>query len=467
MNIDVVDLTSHQVDISALGLGKTPDESPDITVNAGPLTAIGDTNGTPTSSNDVCSPGYRIPNSTLSDCLTSVHLGRRKYWSHKLYVGPSGCNVKVHYCRNRTESELIARQLLEERVLGFDMEWECSRVSKSIKHNVSLIQLASENCIALFHIALHEGSTPRELLAPSLRKILESDKILKTGVAIFNADGRRLKQHMKLKPEGLVELSHLHGLVRYLESCPNINPNELGPHKVTKRLVGLSAQVEEYLGFPLWKGRVRKSHWSKKLNQNQIDYAASDAYAGYMLWKVMEAKRLTCYNRYVRLQREQDLHVKSIKLPENKHSEASISSMEPRPALAAIENNAVVSPTVATSTSGSDRRSLPWSTNNAQSQIDKDAHETCLPSSEADRKTRQVYSALNALRIRLARLAELPCSEVASDQTLSTLVNLRPSDERALVNVEGAGHFVQLACGNGIALHDFILKYTPANVSGR
>ena len=41
------------------------------------------------------------------------------------------------------------------------------------------------------------------------------------------------------------------------------------------------------------KGKVRTSDWSKPLDREQIEYAAADAYAGYMLFRIMDEKRKT------------------------------------------------------------------------------------------------------------------------------------------------------------------------------
>ena len=70
---------------------------------------------------------------------------------------------------------------------------------------------------------------------------------------------------------------------------------KFGPRKpelVSVKLVSLAHQVEEQLGLPLYKGDVRTSNWSKPLSTDQINYAAGDAYAGFMLYKCMNAKRL-------------------------------------------------------------------------------------------------------------------------------------------------------------------------------
>lgn len=205
---------------------------------------------------------------------------QKPYWSHLLYRGPNMQPVIIHYCKSRTTSEIIAQKFLDEKVLGFDMEWESD--TGPLQQKISVIQIASESRIALFHIGLHAGSTPEELIAPSLRKIIESPNISKTGVSINYADGKRLREYFGLRPRGLFELSYLYKLVKYAATSPS---------QVNKGLVALRKQVEEHLHLPLLKDKVRMSKWSKPLNQKQIQYAANDAYAGFMLYHCMEAKR--------------------------------------------------------------------------------------------------------------------------------------------------------------------------------
>ena len=206
-----------------------------------------------------------------------------KYWSYESYHDTkTKVPVKVIYCCDIVSSERAASALLTERVLGFDMEWKSNRAS-SPKDRVSLIQVACEDKIVLFHIARHSGTAVSELIAPSLRRLIEDSQITKTGVAISNADGRRLRQVFGLKPEGLFELSRLHRVVEYVNTKPEL---------VNTKLIALSTLAHIHLGRPLFKGPVRTSDWRKPLTPAQIKYAASDAYVGFRLYHAMEAKRL-------------------------------------------------------------------------------------------------------------------------------------------------------------------------------
>ncbi|KAF2280003.1 ribonuclease H-like protein [Westerdykella ornata] len=208
-----------------------------------------------------------------------------KYWSHTLYRHAANNKpVQVLYSKTFAESELLARKFLNEPIVGFDMEWPANaNKSKRLQENIGLIQVACEDKIGLFHLGLHEGETVEEIVAPSLRRIVESERIVKAGVAVYSADFARLKKYYHLKPQGAFELGHLHRLV--------VDGGREADHFPTKN-VSLSDLVRMHLGFPLWKGwEVRTTDWSEELDWKQRRYAAADAYAGYMLYKCMDAKR--------------------------------------------------------------------------------------------------------------------------------------------------------------------------------
>ncbi|OCL06559.1 ribonuclease H-like protein, partial [Glonium stellatum] len=225
---------------------------------------------------------YQIPAETLRKAMTASLSTGAAYWRHDLYRGPQDQKISMHYCKNMEVSERVAKYFVEEKVLGFDIEWKPNAsVKDGIRGNASLIQLASEDRIALFHIALFKGDTIDELLPPTIKRIMECPDITKAGVAI-KGDCTRLQKHLGIQSRGMLELSHLHNLVKFSATEPT---------KVKKTLVSLARQVEEHLQLPLAKGDVRQSDWSKALLYDQILYAASDAYAGFRLYDVLEAKR--------------------------------------------------------------------------------------------------------------------------------------------------------------------------------
>lgn len=232
----------------------------------------------------------RIPSHTpltfrfTNDARCKGPSGGPTYWTHKMYQGPNGELVTLHYCPSTEITERVARLFHEDRVLGFDMEWKAQAHSREgIKKNVALIQLANESRVGLFHVAVFQEPEQAQLLMPpTLKKIIESPEITKVGVSI-KADCTRLRNFLGLDPQGLFELSHLHRLVKY-------SVDE--PAKVNRKLVSLSEQAEEHLGMPIWKGDdVRSGDWTRALDRRQMDYAATDAYAVLHLYDVLETKR--------------------------------------------------------------------------------------------------------------------------------------------------------------------------------
>ncbi|KAF2016072.1 hypothetical protein BU24DRAFT_192791 [Aaosphaeria arxii CBS 175.79] len=225
---------------------------------------------------------FQIPADTLREKMqVSPRVGDR-YWSHKLYRGLNDESLLIHYCKTFEIAEHVAKYFLQEKVIGFDIEWKPFGRADSIKENASLIQLACEGRIALFHLALFDGTAAEQLLPPSLKAVIESPNVLKVGVAI-KADFTRLQKYLNVEPLGVFELSRLHNLVENF----TINHEKAG----SKKHVGLAAQVQQHLQLPLEKGDVRHSDWSKLLTPSQIEYAAADAYAGFRLFDALDRKR--------------------------------------------------------------------------------------------------------------------------------------------------------------------------------
>ena len=213
---------------------------------------------------DPCRPGPRRRFGTSSNNQQSNQERREDlFWTHTAQRTPSGQKPIVHYCRTLENTEQVSRLFLDSKVIGFDMEWKANASSTdSIQNNVSLIQIASEERIALFQVALFKpAKTQKDFIAPSLKKILESPHITKVGVSI-KGDTTRLRKFLGIDTRSIFELSHLFRLVKYGQANPKL---------VNKRVVNLSDQVEEHLGLPLEKGvDVRCSDWTRPLNYQQV-----------------------------------------------------------------------------------------------------------------------------------------------------------------------------------------------------
>ncbi|KAL8724802.1 MAG: hypothetical protein Q9181_006663, partial [Wetmoreana brouardii] len=207
--------------------------------------------------------GYRIPSVRMRESMLASRTSRSAYWQYTFYEGPRGERVKVHYCKSMETTERIAKLFLNESVIGFDIEWKPSATAKDgIRKNVALIQIASEERIALFHIArFSKDNKIEDLVAPTFKTIMESDSITKVGVSV-KGDCSRLRKYMSIESRGLFELSHLYKLIKFCVSDVK---------RINKMLVALAKQVEEHLMLPMYKDEsVRGSDWSEDLNYEQI-----------------------------------------------------------------------------------------------------------------------------------------------------------------------------------------------------
>ncbi|KAK8154109.1 hypothetical protein BC567DRAFT_299444 [Phyllosticta citribraziliensis] len=194
-------------------------------------------------------PRFAIPSPPPP--INGIRSDPPQYFTHKLYRDPEGKPVTVHYCTNFKKAEELCKPFLKEKVVGFDMEWESyASPEDTIKRNISVMQVASESTVVVFHIAQFQGgNTTKELIPPSLISLIESRDVIKTGVAVWTADGKRIQKFLGLNPRGFVELSHFFHVLQNTRTASGTYP------------------------------------------KNLFDYAAADAYAGLALYHIMNEKR--------------------------------------------------------------------------------------------------------------------------------------------------------------------------------
>jgi ribonuclease D len=172
----------------------------------------------------------------------------------KTYEGP------VHLIRTSEDLEFAVLKLAGEKLLGFDTEKRPS-FKKGEKYLPSLVQLASEKDVFVIQISHIKLITP-------LADIFENPDVIKTGVAI-DYDIRELIKCFKFKPAGFIDLEKM---------ARQIGFNNFG-------LRGMAAAV---LGFSISK-KYQTSNWSvERLTQNQILYAATDAWVGREIYKKLK-----------------------------------------------------------------------------------------------------------------------------------------------------------------------------------
>ncbi|KFW94873.1 Werner syndrome ATP-dependent helicase, partial [Phalacrocorax carbo] len=163
-------------------------------------------------------------------------------------------------------SEDIRQSLSDGAAVGFDIEWPPS-YTKGKMAKVAVIQICiSEEKCYLFHISSMSG------FPKGLKRLLEDETIKKVGVGI-EGDQWKLMSDFEIKLKSFVELADV--------------ANEKLKCKETWSLNGL---VKHLFGKQLLKDTsVRCSNWQEfPLNEEQKVYAATDAYAGFIIYQKLK-----------------------------------------------------------------------------------------------------------------------------------------------------------------------------------
>lgn len=193
---------------------------------------------------DICRPGFdrRMTKEEINACPM------------ERWTGP------VHVIRSREEVARAAERLAGHRLLGFDTETRPA-YNKGESYSPSLLQLASKTEVFIFQLKPLRG------LARPLCDILADPAITKVGVSL-DYDIRELKKLSHFKEAGFVDLGRL-------------------AKKAGIRNHGLRGLAAVLLGFRISKG-AQTSNWAQdKLTQQQIQYAATDAWVGRRLYQAL------------------------------------------------------------------------------------------------------------------------------------------------------------------------------------
>ncbi|KAJ6259911.1 hypothetical protein Dda_5555 [Drechslerella dactyloides] len=203
------------------------------------------------------------------------------------YRNADGEKPEVHYVTDVDKMETVMKLFEGEKVIGFDMEWHPRKLlrppenDKDIRYSCSVIQVASADQVAIFHLAKYPANT-KSWLSPTFKKIVEDPEVLKTGVSV-RFDMQRLATVINISPAGALELAEFHSLL-FAAQKSILEEGQKLP-------ASLASLCQHHLGFPLYKGDVRTSDWSGVLNVNQRKYAADDAYASFRVFDEMEKIR--------------------------------------------------------------------------------------------------------------------------------------------------------------------------------
>ncbi|XP_062430356.1 bifunctional 3'-5' exonuclease/ATP-dependent helicase WRN isoform X2 [Rhea pennata] len=176
----------------------------------------------------------------------------------------------VVYSYDASDCSLLAEDIRESlsdaAAVGFDIEWPPSYTKgKMAKIAVIQICVTEEKCY-LFHISSMSG------FPKGLKRLLEDEAIKKVGVGI-EGDQWKLMSDFEIKLKSFVELA------------------DLANEKLKcKEIWSLNGLVKHLFGKQLLKDKsVRCSNWEEfPLNEKQKLYAATDAYAGFIIYQKLK-----------------------------------------------------------------------------------------------------------------------------------------------------------------------------------
>jgi len=164
------------------------------------------------------------------------------------------------------------------RDCGFDMEWKVSFKKGSGEAKTSLVQIAaanedlSEKLVVLGRI--HTAGLTRRF-----KRWIRDSTRGKTGFNV-RGDAKKLVRDFGLETSRVIELSAL-ARERYEGGCPS------APSWSLARL------CEHALGKTLPKDKTRMSNWERgELKEEQIKYAAMDAWASLLVYRALRARDL-------------------------------------------------------------------------------------------------------------------------------------------------------------------------------
>jgi len=176
---------------------------------------------------------------------------------------------RIHLVTTPAAVTIALEQLMQSRILGFDTE---SRPSfrKGDNFLPSVVQFADADSAYIFQVSRLGG-------IEGIKPLLENAGILKVGVALHD-DIKRLQEIATFVPGGITEIATL--------------SKALGIENT-----GLRSLVALLLRCRISKG-AQVSNWARRtLSQNQLNYAATDAWISRelslkLLVATEEAKRL-------------------------------------------------------------------------------------------------------------------------------------------------------------------------------
>ncbi len=170
---------------------------------------------------------------------------------------------EIHVISSEKGTEQAMGVLKKEKIIGFDTETK-PVFKKGVTHSVALLQLSTKTQAFLFQ--LKQTGLPQCLI-----ELLSSKSTKKVGVAIHD-DIKFLQKLKYFEPGGFIELADM-----------------AKERKIVN--LGLRSLFALSLGGRLSKG-AQLSNWeNKELTRAQQIYAATDAWAGLLIYLNMEENK--------------------------------------------------------------------------------------------------------------------------------------------------------------------------------
>ncbi|XP_031966469.1 Werner syndrome ATP-dependent helicase isoform X2 [Corvus moneduloides] len=163
-------------------------------------------------------------------------------------------------------SEDIRQSLSDGAAVGFDIEWPPSYTKGKMAKTAVIQMCVTEDKCYLFHVSSMAG------FPKGLKRLLEDETIKKVGVGI-EGDQWKLMSDFEIKLKSFVDLA------------------DVANEKLKcKEMWSLNGLVKHLFGRQLLKDQsVRCSNWEEfPLNEEQKLYAATDAYAGYIIYEKLK-----------------------------------------------------------------------------------------------------------------------------------------------------------------------------------
>jgi len=173
----------------------------------------------------------------------------------------------IHVPTSKEEFASAAAAIKAAGIVGFDTESRPTFVVGDVSEGPHVVQFALHDKAYLFQVHREEGR-------PFLIELLHSDKVIKVGFGL-RSDGGHISRKFGIKFGGVVDLNTVFSMDGYQK--------EMG----VRNAVGLMFKQR----FAKSK-KITTTNWSQReLTQQQMLYAANDAYAALKVFEALNLPR--------------------------------------------------------------------------------------------------------------------------------------------------------------------------------